>query len=43
VPIANAAWIGVHEIACGLQCSPAEAVERLVVEKAAELGLFQGK
>ena len=40
VPVADDVWLGVHELARGLDCSPAEVVERLVVEKIAELRLL---
>ena len=40
VPLANDVWQGVHEIARRLQCSPADVVEQLVVQKVAELGLL---
>ena len=43
VPLANDVWQGVHEIARRLQCSPADVVEQLVVQKVAELGLLPRK
>ena len=43
VPLADDVWQGVHEIARRLQCSSAEVVEQLVVQKVAELGLLPRK
>jgi hypothetical protein len=43
VPIPNVVWQGLHEIARRLQCSSAEALEQLVVQKIDELGLLQRK
>ena len=40
VPIANDVWQAVHEIARRLQCSPADVVEQLVVQKIDQLGLL---
>ena len=42
-PIGDEIWQAVHKIADHQQISPAEVVERLVVQKAAELGLFPRK
>lgn len=42
-PIADEIWQAVHKIADHHQISPAEVVERLVVKKVAELGLFPRK
>lgn len=43
VPLSNEVRQGVHEIARHLQCSPAEVVERLVVQMVGELGLVPRK
>jgi hypothetical protein len=40
VPLANAVCLGLQEIARHLDCSPADAGERLVAEKIGELGLL---
>ena len=40
VPIGDDVWHGVHEIARKMHCAPAEVIERLVVQKVAELGLL---
>lgn len=39
VPVANDVWQGAHEIARHQRCSPAEVIEHLVAQKAAELNV----
>ena len=43
VPLPSDVWNGVHQIARRLQVAPADIVERLVVQKVAELGLMPRK
>lgn len=43
VPVANVVWQGVHEIARARKVTPEEALEQLVVDKIAELGLVPVK
>lgn len=40
VPLANDVWRGASELARRMQTTPAEVIERLIVEKIAELGLL---
>lgn len=40
VPLANDVWRGASELARRMQMSPAEVIERLIVERIAELGLM---
>lgn len=40
VPLADDVWCGAHEISRHMGISPSEVIERLVVQKIAELGLF---